>query len=402
MNHETIRIRYLEITGRVNTELESLETEYENWKSLVSKSKILLDSIKYTHEQLAKISMSSFEKAMKSSGDEDTILFDNNASCIEDANELLNEVLLANNNLSNRIDLANNKSLNQLLDLLKLDLQAKLKDNEPIKQDIVELSKLAVLVKSFDLDFVNNILMEWNLINEKVQLKLNKLEKFKKCLHDLDLKLNKIRELLIDWETQIDKESFSHYDINDFQLILNKKADLEIMFEQWAKKDPDVQSLFRSCLNVNKSSLNGNKQNQLIILSIKHRWQNMRLLIKEKIFLIQNIWLLYCDLNDQIDNFYLVIEKTDQFYRNTLLSANNNPKMFLKLVQELYFTIQDDFKLVKYLNESYVNFSKLASYFSLHQLLNIFKEKFHRINSEWDTLHNEIAVKIKMVIIYCF
>jgi hypothetical protein len=202
---------------------------------------------------------------------------------------------------------------------------------------------------------------------------------------------------LADWEAQIDKESFASYDITDFQLILNKKAELECMFDLWAKKDPDVQAIFKTCLNANKNMLNSSKQNQVVIMSIKHRWQNIRLLIKEKIFLVQNIWLLYCDLNDQIDNFYMVIEKTDQFYRNTLQSANNNPKMFLKLIQELYFTIQNDFKLVKYLNESYVNFANLASYFSLFHLLDMFKEKFHRINSEWDTLHNEIAIRIKMV-----
>ena len=172
---------------------------------------------------------------------------------------------------------------------------------------------------------------------------------------------------------------------------------MQSISDQWTKKDSDAQSLFRLCLNVNKNSLNENRQNQAIVLNLKHRWQNIRLLIKEKIFLIQNIWIQLNDLNDQMENFYLVIVKTDQFYRNTLITTNNNPKMFLKLIQELYFTIQEDFKLVKYLNDSYNNFSKLASYFSLIKLLNSFKEKFYRINSEWDQLHNEIAVKIKMV-----
>ena len=346
--------------------------------------------------------MSSFDKSFhKGSCGDESMFFDQTYNTtlngLEDTNDLLNEVLLANTSLNCKLELANSKSLTQMIDMLKLDIQAKLNENEPVKQEITDLSKLASLIKSYDLEFVNNILTEWNVVNEKVHAKLDKLDKVRKYLAEIDSKLNKVRELLADWEAQIDKESFASYDITDFQLILNKKAELECMFDLWAKKDPDVQAIFKMSLNANKNMLNSNKQNQLVIMSIKHRWQNIRLLIKEKIFLVQNIWLLYCDLNDQIDNFYLVIEKTDQFYRNTLQSANNNPKMFLKLIQELYFTIQNDFKLVKYLNESYVNFANLASYFSLFHLLDMFKEKFHRINSEWDTLHNEIAIRIKMV-----
>jgi len=367
----------------------------------------LLDLIKYTHEQLSKTTMSSFDKSFhKANSGDESIIFDqmNNTTLngLEDTNDLLNEVLLANSNLNCKLELANSKSLTQMIEMLKYDIQAKLNENEPIKQEITDLSKLAALIKSYDLEFVKNILTEWNVINEKVHAKLVKLEKVRKYLAELDSKLNKVRELLVDWESQIDKESFASYDITDFQLILNKKADLECMFDMWGKKDPEIQTIFKTCLNANKNILNSNKQNQVVIMSIKHRWQNIRLLVKEKIFLVQNIWLLYCDLNDQIENFYLVIEKTDQFYKNTLQSANNNPKMFLKLIQELYFTIQNDFKLVKYLNESYVNFASLASYFSLFQLLDMFKEKFHRINSEWDTLHNEIAIRIKMVRINSF
>ncbi len=394
LDHEMIRIKYLDLNCSVNTELEKLESEFENWKLLVSKSKLLIDLFKYSHEKLSNITF-NFSKQ----SDDTSILYFENISnaTIKDDSNLFNESVLVNSNLYSKIEMSNNKTLNQFIDILKLDLQTKLKENEVNKQEIIHLSKLEILKNSFNLDFINDILVEWNLINEKIQLKLSKLERFKKYLEDLDLKLNKIKENLSEWENQIEKGSIIQMDMNDFQVTLSKKNYLQSISDQWTKKDADAQTLFRLCLNVNKNSLNENKQNQAIVLNLKHRWQNIRLLIKEKIFLIQNIWIQLNDLNDQMENFYLVIVKTDQFYRNTLTTTNNNPKMFLKLIQELYFTIQEDFKLVKYLNDSYNNFSKLASYFSLIKLLNSFKEKFYRINSEWDQLHNEIAVKIKMV-----
>lgn len=172
------------------------------------------------------------------------------------------------------------------------------------------------------------------------------------------------------------------------------------------------------CLQANKNNLNGNKHNQIIILNIKERWNNLKLIIKDKIFKIQNVWLLLCDLTDQIENFNLIINKTETFYRNTILLTESqaaasinlsssiqqslSANIIFKLIEELYDTIKDDYKLIKYLNESYVNFAKSVNNFELFEHLEKFKQKLLSINSRWDSLHNEIAIKIKLVIINFF
>lgn len=182
----------------------------------------------------------------------------------------------------------------------------------------------------------------------------------------------------------------------EFNSFKGKKNDLESLLETLKKKDTEIQHLFKVCLNANRSNLSGNKQNQQLIVNLKERWSSLKTITKDKLFLIQNLWMLLTDLNDQMENFYMVLEKTENFYRNTV-NVGNNPRIVFKLIQELYFTIQDDFKLIKYLNESFVNFSKLANYFSFFELLEKLKQKFMSLNNEWDSLHNEIAVQIKNV-----
>jgi hypothetical protein len=60
-------------------------------------------------------------------------------------------------------------------------------------------------------------------------------------------------------------------------------------------------------------------------------------------------------------------------------------------------TIQDDYKLIKYLNESYVNFAKMINSFEMFKRLDKLKQNLLDINSRWDNLHSEIAIKIKLV-----
>ena len=55
-----------------------------------------------------------------------------------------------------------------------------------------------------------------------------------------------------------------------------------------------------------------------------------------------NLWISLYDLYDQIENFYLVLNKTVTFYRNTLLTVSESFGLTLRLVQELYETIKDD------------------------------------------------------------
>jgi hypothetical protein len=53
--------------------------------------------------------------------------------------------------------------------------------------------------------------------------------------------------------------------------------------------------------------------------------------------------------------------------------------------------------LLKYLNESYINIVKITPQFRLFRLNEKFKGTVMYINSKWDDLHNEIAIKIKNV-----
>ena len=358
-----------------------------------TKSSKLLDLIRQTHEQLAKISLSN--KCDRINSTEIT-----NTSSLLNTSELLNQNIfdeMSTNSLDYKVELKDNKTLNHLIDFLKFDVLSNLEEHESLKQEIIDLSFIASTRSSSVKAIVDNVLIEWKLVIDKTHSKIIKLERFKGSLNNLDSKLNKVREQIFGWETYLNQECFVNLDLVSFDQIIGKKAELENLLESLKKRDNENQSLFKLCLNANRH--NGNRQNQMLISNIKERWINLKTVTKEKLYLIQNLWILLCDLNDQIEKFYMVLEKTESFYQSTL-QVGNNPNIMFKLIQELYLTIQDDFKLVKYLNESFVNFSKLANYFSCFELLNKMKEKFMSINGEWDNLHNEIAIKIKNVSIF--
>ena len=116
-------------------------------------------------------------------------------------------------------------------------------------------------------------------------------------------------------------------------------------------------------------------------------------------------------MNDQIENFYVILKKTEEFYNSILLDVNfqnfnesslNNFEFskytsYFQLIGDLYVTINEDNKLIKYLNESFINFSKYVHDFESSQCLEKIREKLIEINSRWDALHNDIALKIRMV-----
>jgi hypothetical protein len=71
----------------------------------------------------------------------------------------------------------------------------------------------------------------------------------------------------------------------------------------------------------------------------------------------------------------------------------------MKFIESLYNTIRDDDKLLKYLNQSYMNVMMMAAKFVLFRNSENFKQKILFINSKWDALHNDICAKIKKVYI---
>ena len=386
--------RYLDLTCRIDIEIKDLEQEFAKWKLIVSKSTKLLSLIRTTHEQLAKISLNS-GKCDRVNSTEINSSF-NTSEVLNGLNGLDD---FSTNSLEYRIELnRDNKTLSQLIDFLKFDVLGNLNENEKLKEEIVDLNARLSMKSCSIKSIVDNVLVEWKLVNEKTNVKIVKLEKFKQSLSHLDCKLNKVREQVFGWEAYLNQECFASLDLVNYETILVKKNELESLQETLKKKEAETQHLFKVCLAANRNNLNGNKQNQMLIINIKERWNNLKVVAKEKGYLVQNLWILLSDLNDQMQNFFLVLEKTDTFYRSVIdVRNNNNPRVVFQMIQELYMTIKDDFKLIKYLNETFVNFGKVASYFSALELLNKMKEKFMALNSEWDSLHNEIAIKIKNV-----
>ena len=375
--HETLRISYLELICRIDQEMKSLEMEFADWKTIVNISRKVLDFVKETHHLLAGVSMSKSRVAPKQSEDDEY-------------------------SFGSEFDLKSDKSLNQLIDWLKFDVGARLNEHEALVNEVTELGERLSIRSSAIRTVVENVKIEWGLLRDKFNLKIVKLEKFRSKLNELDLKLNSLREKIKTWETYLGEECFAGCEFVDFQQIISKKTELEEFMEALKKKEPEALALFKLCLSANRNNLNCNKQNRVLVDRMKERWNNLKNQAKEKILLMQNLWVSLCDLNDQIENFYLVLNKTDTFYRNTLLTVSESSGLTLRLVQELYETIKDDYKSIKYINESYVNFSRLASHFSVFHLLDKLKHRLLSVNSEWDRLHNEIAIKIKIEIYQYF
>jgi hypothetical protein len=270
-----------------------------------------------------------------------------------------------------------------------------LKENEYLKNDILELSKKHYESKSHLIrDIVSQILTEWDLINEKAHFKLGQLESFKSELNDLDAQLTKIRELIFENEYYLEQDCFNELDFDNYENILNKSRELEDLSDFLNDKDTQVQLLFKQCLHANNLS---NKTYEAIVLNLKERWTLLKQSVNEKIFLLKNTWMQMSDLNEQAKNINTILAKTEHFYRKTLLKAVGMPNMILKLIEELYLTIKDDYKLIKYLNESYVRLSKSANHFEMGRHLDQLKKKLVFINSQWDYLQNEIAKRIKQV-----
>ena len=413
-NHDAIRIRYLNLTCRVDKEMKKLECDFTDFKAITQKSQKLLDLIKHSHKLLAGITLSSKSSKKEATCKTRSRSYPHKSSRLEfpksevffaddysprvheeRAKDLLIDLTM--DSLSNKIEFKNDKTVVQLIEVLKFGILSRLQEHEHLKDELYHLSRKAHDKSNVVKFIVDKIMVEWELIKEKVQYKLLKLEKFKNKLNELDMKLNRVREHILTWETYLDQECFAQLDVTNYQQILSKKMELEHLLESLNKKEIETQHLFKVCLYANNANLNGNRLNQAFVLNLRERWNNLRNIIKDKIYLIENVWLLLCDLTDQTENFYLILNKTENFYRNTLLTANNNPNVVLKLIQELYCTIQEDYKLIQYINKSYVSFFKMINNFELFRRLEKFKYQLLELNARWDSLHNEIAIKIKLV-----
>ena len=367
VNHDALFVNYLNMLSQLDQDMKKIECEFINWKLIVQKSKKLIDLTKQSHKKLATISFANIKKGKN-------INFD----------------LITNNK--------NSQTLNEWINFIKTDILQCLKENEYLKNDILELSKKPYESKSHLIrDIVSQILSEWDLINEKAHFKLGQLESFRTELNDLDNELTKIRELIFENEYYLEQDCFCDLDFDCYENVINKSNELEELADFLNERENQVQSLFKQCLHSNNASLNGNKNYEMIVLSIQERWNNLKINVNEKIYLLKNTWTQLNDLREQTENINAILDKTELFYRKTISKAIGMPNMILKLIEELYMTIKDDYKLIKYLNESYVKLSRSANYFEIGKNLECIKKKLILINSQWDYLQNEIAKKIRQV-----
>ncbi|RMZ97858.1 hypothetical protein BpHYR1_020011, partial [Brachionus plicatilis] len=365
---QATKIKYLDMCCDLDKLINRHDLEHDHLRQIVHKSQQLLDLIKQSHEQLSQFKINKREERIESE-----------------------------------------HSVDQMLNFIKLNVLQRLKQNELIKNDILDLysSYLNACTRDHAVDLIKDIvdklLFEWDSINERCLGKIKKFEAFKTKLTDVDRRLNKIREYLQSMESYVRYEMFAGFDLTDMRQIVAKKAELENLLSCLAKKDAGTESVLKQALNMYEA----NVQQMSFVTNLKSRWHDLKIVIRDKILKLSNIWLF---LNDQIENFYLILNKTEDFYTNILLSANylvideceiKNFELskytgFFRLIEDLYATINEDNKLIKYLNESFINFSKYVHDFESTQCLEKIRHKLLEINSRWDALHNDIAIKIRL------
>jgi len=345
-NHEALRIKYLDLVYRIDGKMKQLENEFTNWKLIAKKSARLLELIRTCHKLYAIVTSRRHAE-----------------------------------NEGRKVDLS--KALN----VLRRDILHRLHENEYLKEEIIGLSSKAAIKSRSIKEVVDTILNEWKLVKDKVQRKVRKLEAFSSRICDLNGDIQSLRQEIFVLEVYLSRDCFTDLCMDNYRDVLNKKCDLDELLTRLYKQDESVQKLLRQCAS--------NSINQRLVSNLSDRWHNLKISVKEKTYEIQNLWLLICDLNEQIEKFYLILNKTESFYSNTLLTITGNDASLIRFIEELYQTIRADDKLLKYLNESYINIVKITPQFRLFRLNEKFKETVMYINSKWDDLHNKIAIKIK-------
>ena len=367
-NHEALRIKYLDLTYRLDIKMKELESEFTNWKFIAKKSRRLLDLIKKYHEILSTITKNTNKYVSDNSQTNKYDISEVNGKCF-----------------------ANKTDINRILNSLKRDILTKLESYEYLKDEIVNLSSKSTIKSFLIKDIVDKIINEWDLLINRVKNKIVKIEKLSNKLIDLDSNLYNLRQEIFVIEIYLNNDCFYDLNLNKYKDILSKKQELEELLNRLYSQDESVTRLFKYCTI--------NTHNRKLVLCLHERWQKIKLTITEKILELQNIWLHICDLNEQIERFNIIWTKTNNFYLNTLLTMTSNNLNLIKFIEHLYSTIKDDDKLIKYLNQSYICLIKMTIKFPLFHQNENFKQRIMFLNSKWDDLHNEIAIKIKGVFI---
>lgn len=255
---------------------------------------------------------------------------------------------------------------------------------------------------------IDKLLYEWNLVNAACISKVKKLEKLKSRLNELDQRLNAIRDKIHKFEVHLSVGIFSDgrnrgspVSISDFRSIAERKCKLESVLESMHAMDGEVEAILEASVHANRIYFGASRQNDAMIVGLRERWSALKRAIRDRLFKINNIWILVTDLDDQMNNFYQTLNKTEAFYRNICAPAADtavSDSSMIRQIGELYLIINQDYKLIKYLNESYICLVRLVcSLEPSNECLGEIKRKLLDINARWDALHNEIALRIKSV-----
>lgn len=408
--HKKIEIRYFDIMCRLDQTIKQFDHQCSSLKKIVSMSQRLLDQISESHKLLSGVTMKGAADSTPGEFEESTVFNferghqdDHNKEDPLDDQDFGPSTMSVDLLLSNKFELKNTKNLGQMIDLVRFGIINKLNESEPVKNEILRLCQKSQLSLSLDeekkLNFVkeivNKLLDEWNLINDKCVEKLRKLEGFKNKITALDQKLNQVRESLLKWESLAQREV--RLDLNNYNQLVNSQREMELLLETIKREEIENEALFKICLHANKHYFKSNKHNRLLIMNLIGRWNKLKTIVSERAGKLNQLVVFLNDLNDQIEKFYTILNRTESFYQNMLSNKSHESKNVLKLVDELYQTIKEDYKLIKYLNESYVNFARLVGSLDFsYECLDYFRKKLLSLNSRWDSLHNQIAVKINL------
>jgi hypothetical protein len=347
-DYEALRVKHLELTSRLDNRLKELESEFANWKYIAKKSRRLLELTTFNYKQLK-------------------------------------QVTDKHKNFKQYKIIENQKELLAIINKLKYEILESMFKNSYIKEEILDLIKKVNLKPTSIQNLVEKIIANWNTLIEKVKKQIVKYESLNKKISNLDLSLSKLEDKIKILETYLIRDFYKdlHLKTIDSKHIAKKQAELKSFLKTLHKQNASVFSL----LDYTKLNLcNGD-----MIKGLNDRWSDLKRLISDKQLELESLFLSVQDLNEQIEKCHVALNKTETVFLN---SYNDNN---LKFISNLYLILNDDYKLIKYLNESYMKAVKAFGE-TLFNEDNFFKEKIYAVDKRWDYLHNTIAIKIKTVV----
>jgi hypothetical protein len=255
------------------------------------------------------------------------------------------------------------------------------------KSDIDLKIKKAAHILDITIEHLEQQQQQQTELNQSIKDSSVLIEQQNNALQSLKCRLNK-------WETYVyDENRLVGIDFKSYENVVDKRLKFEKLLSMWRDEDKREN---RNFLSNNTKLINTNLDYISFISNLRDRWLKLKLFIKEKLFYIEVTWTLVVDFEDQCKTFTAILNKTEQFYRNISINDNNNGKSNVLL--ELYNTIEQDTKAIKYLNSSFHSLTKYSQQFpSMSQRIQNFRRILSNLNKKWNQLNVEIEIKLKKV-----